>query len=271
MLISDWSSDVCYSDLTVALQRIRSNVPQLVVSLGAEDGGLPVKIIANDHSDDVWEGLLSARREARGGGRAVAVHAVSAPALAVVLAALEEVGVVAGDRIEHAAVCDDASADRVAGLGLTVVTQPSIAARRGAAMVEESEPADRPWLWCVRGLASGGVRVVLSSEAPYGDTNPWATVRLASAGLPAERSPWLEDQTIRPGAALASYLTAPEDPSGLPRSVTVGGVADLCVLDGPLPESVDRVVRGDSVSPVVLTMVGGQVVSRRPGCSDADV
>src|SRR3546814_3878692 len=98
MLISDWSSDVCYSDLTVALQRIRSNVPQLVVSLGAEDGGLPVKIIANDHSDDVWEGLLSAMREARARGRAVAVHAVSAPALAVVLAALEEVGVVAGDR-----------------------------------------------------------------------------------------------------------------------------------------------------------------------------
>ncbi|NYG59546.1 putative amidohydrolase YtcJ [Nocardioides daedukensis] len=252
-----------------ALQRIRSAVPQRVLSLGAEDDGLPVKIIATDHSDDMWDGLLAAMREARGRGRAVAIHAVSAPALALVLAALEEIGVVTGDRIEHAAVCDDASADRVAELGLTVVTQPSIAARRGRTMVEASEPADRPWLWRIRGLVDRGVKVVLSSDAPYGDANPWVTVRLASAGLPADRSPWVVDQTIGPSAALASFLTDPEDPAGPARSVRVGGVADLCVLDGPLPEAVDRVVRGATVSPVVLTMIAGQVVSRRPGCSGA--
>lgn len=255
------------------LARIRAGVPQRVVSLGAEDDGLPVKVIAGDHGPeqgtDAWSALMTAVRSARDRGRPVAVHAVSASSLALVLAVLDELGVVEGDRIEHAAVCDDAGADRLAELGLTVVTQPSIAAKRGRAMVEAAEPEDRPWLWRVRGLQERGVGVVLSSDAPYGDPDPWVTIRLSGAGLPPGRSPWLTDQTISSRAALASYLTAPDDPAGPPRRVEVGGVADLCVLAGPLDEVLGRVVAGEQDSPVLLTVVDGQVVSTRPGCSDA--
>lgn len=262
------------TDATVGLRAsglamVREHVPQRVVSLGAEDDGLPVKVVAGDHGTnegvDSWSALDAGVRAARERGRPVAVHAVSAPALAMVLAVLDDVGAVPGDRVEHAAVCDDAAADRLAELGVTVVTQPSIAARRGRSMVEASEPEDRPWLWRIAGLRDRGVQVALSSDAPYGDPDPWATVRLAAAGLPVDRTPWLHDQTISPQEALASYLTRPGDPAGAVRTVQPGATADLCVLDAPLDVVLERVVGGDTGSPVRLTVVDGQVVSTRPG------
>lgn len=262
------------TDATVGLEAtglavVREHVPQRVVSLGAEDDGLPVKVVAGDHGTDEgvdsWSDLVAAVHAARDRGRPVAVHAVSATALAMVLAVLDDVGVVPGDRVEHAAVCDDAAADRLAELGVTVVTQPSIAARRGRAMLEASEPEDRPWLWRIAGLRARGVRVVLSSDAPYGDPDPWATIRLAVSGLTTDRSPWVHDQTIPAREALASYLTRPEDPAGPVRTVHPGTTADLCVLDAPLDVVLDRVVGGDTDSPVRLTVVDGQVVSTRPG------
>lgn len=262
------------TDATVGLSAsgldlVRAHVPQRVVSLGAEDDGLPIKVVAADHGPvadrDPWTELGAAVREARNRGRPVAVHAVSATSLAMVLAVLGEVGVAPGDRVEHAAVCDDDAADRLADLGVTVVTQPSIAARRGRAMLDASEPEDRPWLWRVAGLRDRGVPVVLSSDAPYGDPDPWATVRLAATGLPPDRSPWLHDQTIPARDALRCYLTRPEDPAGPVRTVHPGATADLCVLDGPLDVVLDRVVGGDPGSPVALTVVDGRVVSTRPG------
>lgn len=270
--LADWGV-TGFSDATPglsadSLQLIRARVPQDVVSLGTEDDGLPVKIVAPDHEHDVWDGLLGAVRSARALDRPVAVHAVSATALAVVLAVLDEVGVVDGDRIEHAAECDDATADRLAELGLTVVTQPTIAARRAQTLGAEYSPDDRRWWWRVRGLRDRGVRVALSSDAPYGDVDPWATVRIAAGGLPGAGTSWWDDQTIPARMALESFLTSPRDPAGAPRTVRVGARADLCVLDAPLEDVLDRVVAGDRGSPVTLTLIGGRIVSRRPGCTD---
>jgi predicted amidohydrolase YtcJ len=61
--------------------------------------------------------------------------------------------------------------------------------------------------------------VVASSDAPYGDPNPWSTIRCAS-----EREP-----SLTPATVLASYLTEPTDPAGPLRTVTVGAPADLCL------------------------------------------
>ena len=68
-------------------------------------------------------------------GRPVAIHSVTALSMALSIAAFSAAGVMAGDRIEHAAVCGDSAADRLAELGVTVVTQPSIFARHGARFI----------------------------------------------------------------------------------------------------------------------------------------
>ncbi|WP_435769647.1 amidohydrolase family protein [Nocardioides sp. SYSU DS0651] len=245
-----------------ALATVRAAVPQRVCSLGPGVRALPRKVLVTDHDDDAWPRLRAGVAAARAEGRPVALHAVSATALALVLAVLDEVGVVPGDRVEHAAVCDDRTADRLAELGLVVVTQPSVAARRGAAMLEEAEPAERPWLWRVRGLVERGVPVVLSSDAPYGDPDPWTTIRLAASAGPGPGSPWLGDESIDPGVALRSYLTSPADPAGAVRRVEPGAPADLCLLDSPLSEVLDRVVAGATESPVRATFVGGARVDQ---------
>nr|WP_242679887.1 amidohydrolase family protein [Nocardioides sp. IC4_145] len=240
-----------------ALDAIRASLPQRVWSLGPGRTHLPRKVVVADHDRNTWDRVHAGVAAARAAGRPVALHAVTRTGLALALAVLEEFGVVRGDRIEHAAVCDDRAADRMAELGLVVVTQPSIAARRGAAMVEEVEPEDRPWLWRLRGLVERGVDVVLSSDAPYGDANPWTSVRLAAVGASGRGSPWVSDQTIEARAALGCYLTAPGDPAGPERSVEVDAPADLCLLDSPLEEALARVVDGRTDAPVRATFIGG--------------
>lgn len=251
------------------LATIRDALPQRVASLGAAPTTLPRKVVVPDHADDAWTQVRAGVHAARAEGRPVALHAVSRIALALAIAALEESGAGPGDRIEHAAVCDDDAADRLAALGVVVVTQPSIAARRGRAMLDEVEPEDRPWLWRMRGLRDRGVDVVLSSDAPYGDADPWTSLRLATAGAPAEDSPWLDDQTLDVPTALGSYLTRPEEPAGPRRRIEVGASADLCLLAGSVE---DALAAGRTSSPVVATVIGGRVVrtvSTRPANSAA--
>ncbi|GAA4821131.1 amidohydrolase family protein [Nocardioides caeni] len=250
-------------DLDAAtLEFVRSSVPQRVWSLGAVATDLPRKVVVTDHDDDTWERLRTGVLAARDEGRAVALHAVSRTALALAVAVLGEVGVVPGDRVEHAAVCDDATADRLAELGVVVVTQPSIPARRGRALLEAVDPEDRPWLWRMGGLRARGVDVVLSSDAPYGDPNPWTSIALSSGGLPEAGSPWLADETWDARSALGSYLTAPALPAGPERRVGVGAPADLCLLDGPLDEVLARVAGGGTTAPVRATVIGGRLVAQ---------
>ena len=223
-------------------------VDQHVLSLAAEGGG-PRKIVLSDHLDLDYEGLVRDIRAVHGRGRAVAIHAVTAASLSMLLAAFAETGVVPGDRVEHAAVCDDAAAERLADLGLPVVTQPSLYARHGVAYRHDSEPHERDLLWRYGGLLRAGVRVAVSSDAPYGDLDPWQTVAAAATAL-------ADAERVDPATSLASMLTQPSDPTGACRSVHVGAPADLCLLAEPLPTALARVVAGDH-NPVAATFIDG--------------
>jgi len=233
------------------------DLPQHVQVLARDAGdhlGLavgPVKLVVGDHDlphlDDLVAGIVAART----GGRAVSVHCVTRAGLALTVAALDAAGgAVDGDRIEHCAV---AGADLIAAIaerGLRVVTQPSLVARRGASYAERSEAADLPDLWPYAGLLRAGVRVATSSDAPYGDPDPWATLRAAAGRTlnPGERVP--------AATALAGLLSAVGDPGGPVRRVAVGEPADLVLLDRGL----DAALLDLDARCVRATIISGTVV-----------
>jgi predicted amidohydrolase YtcJ len=230
---------------------------QHILSLGP-DGEGPRKIVIADHQGPHWDDLVAAVRNARRQSRGVALHAVTASALAMAIAALDTVGPDIRDRIEHAAVCSDAAARRLADLGVTVVTQPSLFARHGRTFQREAEPTDRSDLWRYGGLRRLGVRVSVGSDAPYGDLDPWSTVRAAAArasidgeavGPAAER--------VSPTTALTAMFAALEDPAGPPRRVAPEAPADVCVLGTGLADALKEAETGRSV-PVMATFVRGR-------------
>jgi predicted amidohydrolase YtcJ len=244
------------TDATPDAEPSSLTVDQHVLSLAGGGTG-PRKIVLADHRPPDLDGLVAAIRNAHDAGRGVALHAVSRVALAVALAALTQTGSTPADRIEHAAVCDDDSARRIAELGVAVVTQPSLVARHGRRYLTDSEPDDRPLLWRYAGLLDLDVRVAVSSDAPYGDPCPWVTVAAASR---RERDGAVvgPEERVEPGVAFASMLSDPADPAGAPRSVRVGASADLCLLAADLATVLDRAVAGETVL-VRATLVGGRL------------
>jgi predicted amidohydrolase YtcJ len=234
---------------------IGAPVPQHVLSLGADSQG-PRKIVIPDHKAPDLDGLVAHIRTAHDAGRGVALHVISAVAMAVAIAALREAGSMEGDRIEHAAVCSDDAAQALAELDVTVVTQPSIVARHGAAYLADSPTDERPLLWRYAGLQRIGVRVALSSDAPYGDIDPWRTVAAATTRQSSGEVIG-SDERVAATTAFTSLLSAPLDPGGPPRRLRTGSPADLCLLGTSLEKTLRQAVVGEPVT-VRATFIRGQ-------------
>lgn len=254
--VSDASPGSGHLDLLAAAVA-SGDLPQHVQVLArdaGDDPGLtvgPAKLVVGDHDlpalDDLVTAIIGARRQ----DRAVAVHCVTRAALALTIAALDAAGgCLDGDRIEHCAVAGPDLIAAIAERGLRVVTQPSLLTRRGHEYAERAETADRGHLWPYASLLRAGVRVGLSSDAPYGDPDPWATLRAATGRTlnPAERVP--------AEVALAGLLAPLTDPGGPVRRVAVGEPADLVLLDRGL----DAALRDLDASCVRATLVRGVVV-----------
>jgi predicted amidohydrolase YtcJ len=193
--------------------------------------------VVDDHDLPGLDELATSIAAAHHRGRPVAVHAVTRAALLLALAAWDEAGPHAGDRLEHGAVVPPGQAARLAALGITVVTQPAFVRDRGDDYLVEVEADDVAHLWPCRSLADAGVGIGGSSDAPFGHPDPWramsaATTRRTLGG----RMLGLEER-IGPEAALRLYLAPLDDPGGPPRTLQPGGDADLVLLGVPLVEA----------------------------------
>jgi predicted amidohydrolase YtcJ len=216
----------------------------------------PVKLLLADHDLPSLAQLAAWITEAHHHQRPVAVHCVTREALVLALAGWDEAGAAAGDRVEHGAVVDRALARKVAGLGLTVVTQPGFVAERGDRYLEEVDPADRGHLWPCRSLLEEAVRVGGGTDAPFGSPDPWRAVQAAVTRRTAAGQVLGASEAVDARRALALFLTDLTDPGGPVRRVRPGARADLCLLDGPL----DEVLLQPSSEHVVLTVHGGEMV-----------
>jgi len=239
-------------------QRVR-----VMGELARDDPGLPdgldagpVKVMVADGRDPDVDGLAERIDGAHRSGRPVALHCVSLVAAAVALAAWDTAGARPGDRMEHGAVLPPDVVSRLAGLAVTVVTQPAFLFDRGDEYLDEVDPEDRAHLYRCGGLTRAGVGVGAGTDAPFGPEDPWVAV--ASAVHRTTRSGRVigPDERMAPLRALGLFLSDPADPGGPPRTVAVGAAADLCLLGDDLQQTLaDPMARR-----VVATIVGGRLV-----------
>ena len=190
----------------------------------------PYKILLHDHDLPGTDELTARIAAAHSAGRAVAVHCVTRESLLLTVACLLTTGVRAGDRIEHGAIVPPELYELLLSAGLPVVTQPAFVADRGDDYLREVDPADLPCLYPYRSLLAAGIEVAPSSDAPFGELDPWRVLAAAAARRTETGQLIGPEEVVAPEVSLAGYLSSPLDPGGPPRHVLPGAPADLCLL-----------------------------------------
>lgn len=199
----------------------------------------PRKLLLRDHDLPTYD-ELRALIDPDGMGPArspVAVHCVTRESLILTLAVLSDLGSTSGDRIEHASVVPAGVEAELGRLGISVVTQPDLLRTRGDAYLHDVDADDLPHLYPWARLVAAGVRVAPSSDAPFGEADPWQVIKSARDRQTLHGTTIVSGERVTAAVALSGYLTSPEDPGGPPRRVEIGAVADLCLLSAPLSEA----------------------------------
>lgn len=211
-------------------------LPQRVVLMGAA-GALPRGLSAGPrklHIDDrvppSLDELAGVISETHAVGRPIAIHCVTRVAIVLVTAAFDTAGSIDGDRIEHAGVVPPELYLAVRRHGLRIVTQPGFIADRGDRYLNDVEPEDRPHLYPHASLLRAGIRVAISSDAPFGPVDPWANLVAARDRTTASGVPLGPDERVDVDTAMAGLLSPLADPGGPPLRVEVGASDGLCLL-----------------------------------------
>ncbi len=219
----------------------------------------PVKLVVDDGDLPGLDDLAEQIRAAHRAGRPVAVHLVTRAALLLALAAWDEAGTVPGDRVEHGSVIPPEVIPQLAGLGLTVVTQPGFVADRGDRYLADVDRRDLADLYRSASLIAGGVAVGAGTDAPYASPDPWRSIRAAVARVTPTGTVLGPGERVDSASALALFLGEAHAP-GRPRRVRPGARGDLCLLDRAV------LAAGDLDSPVVGVVAGGRwtAIGHRP-------
>jgi len=143
-------------------------------------------------------------------------------------------------------------------LGVTVVTQPNFVAERGDQYLVDVPAAEHQELWRLASLRKAGVKVALSSDMPFGDGDPWATMRAAVHRTTAGGAVLGTGECVSPREALTMFFGASDEPAR-PRVITSGQPGDLVLLSPPPDEVLEEL---DSQM-VAATVVAGQLVFER--------
>ncbi len=188
----------------------------------------------------------------------VAVHCVTAAQLVVTLSALREAGTHPQDRIEHAAVVPDDSMADLADLGVLVVTQPNFVAERGDQYLADIPAVEHHELWRLASLLRAKIPVALSTDMPFGEGDPWASMRAAVRRTTAGGAVLGAGECVSAREALTMFLGTSSQPTH-PRIIAPGQPGDLCVLAAPPKEVLEDL---DALM-VAATVVAGEGVFER--------
>jgi predicted amidohydrolase YtcJ len=220
----------------------RGELPQRVVAMGRAD--LPesaaprllrgaVKLRLSENALPSFDEVVAAIGSAHAQQRGMALHCVTRAELVFAAAAFAAAGARPEDRIEHASLAPPDTLALLANLPLHVVTQPGFVASRGDAYRRDVPPEDHPHLYRCRGLLAAGIPLGGSTDAPFGDPDPWASLRAAVDRTTAQGAVLGPQEALDPEQALALFTSPLEAPGAPPRRLVPGAPADLCLLDRP--------------------------------------
>jgi predicted amidohydrolase YtcJ len=189
------------------------------------------KVMLDENRLPDWDTLLATFANAHREGRAVAVHCVTPAELIFTLSVLRAVGVRSGDRIEHASLVPAEVLPLLREVGVRVVTQPGFICERGDQYLQAIAPTEHGDLYRCHSLLRDGIPLAGSTDAPYGDCDPWAAMRAAVQRNSRSGLLLGAAECLNPEQALALFTSAADDPGGASRSIAVGATADFCLLD----------------------------------------
>lgn len=207
-----------------------------------------------------FDALCADIRRSHAANREVAFHCVTRTDLVFALSALQQTGVRAGDRIEHASITPPELLSRIAELGLIVVTQPNFISERGDHYLREVAADDQPWLYRLRGFLDASVPLAGSSDAPFGDANPWKAMHAAVTRRSPDGVVMGAEEVLTPEQALALFLSPLEAPGAKARRIEVGMAADLCLTHAPW----QQLRKNLAATAVRATFCLGKCVYQRP-------
>ncbi|MBB5957638.1 hypothetical protein FHS29_004233 [Saccharothrix tamanrassetensis] len=196
-------------------------------------------------------------------GWQLAVHAIGDRAIDFALDALAraQASVARPDarhRIEHCGLVRPDQLDRIAGLGVTPVVQPTFLWAYGDDYSAIMGPERAPWMYRGRAFLDRGVVVAGSSDRPVADGNPLRAIQFMVERRSRGGSAVGPDEALTVQEAIsaytlgAAYACRREDVLG---SITAGKLADLVVLDAD-PRTSEVSAIGDIG--VLATVVGGE-------------
>ena len=213
-----------------------------------------LKLHYHDHNLPALDDLASEIKQAHEAGRNIAAHCVTRAELMLMLAAIEMAGPKYGDRIEHAAIADQAAIEWMKDLDVIVVTQPNFISEREVAYLKDVPQKDHENLWRLKAFADAGLKLAAGSDAPFGNSNPWAAMAAA-----VRRPRGFEGEAITADMALAIYTKSANDAGSEPRKITVGELADICLLDRSWSAAKENFLDVK----VQATWIGGRLVYNR--------
>lgn len=203
------------------------------------------KVMLDEDALPDWDTLQTIFDSAHRAGRAVAVHCVTPTELVLTLSVLRALGPVSGDRIEHGALIPPEVLPLLREVGVRVITQPGFVRERGDQYLQAVAPGEHGNLYRCHSLLAQGIPLAGSTDAPYGDSDPWAAMRAAVRRCSRSGVVIGAAEKLSPEQALAMFTSAAADPGGASRRIAIGETADLCLLDRSWEQARARLVAQD--------------------------
>lgn len=204
-----------------------------------------------------FDALCQLIAESHSNCRNVAIHCVTETELVFALAAMRDAGARPDDRIEHASVTPPALIEQIRELQVTVVTQPGFVLERGDAYLADIRSSEHAWLYRAATLLWNGIPLAFATDMPFGGANPWLAMQAATNRQTATGNILGAAERVTPTFAVAAFLGSINKPAQ-PQNITVGGVADLCLLDRPWQTALENL----SAVGVRATISRGNLIHR---------